>query len=252
MTRDEAIKYNALYQEIELAISNIHNLGFDTTEFVRVLREIHNRVNDNVKVKYVRGMAEASYIQSYSNGINELNKLKNRLDYYDVYVKTYNTCNYINIKLNKDISKEEMAKCVSQMIYTMKSIFKSSTIDYDDEKQIIEKIYETAYNIIKLGIITDGESQLYQFAKKEDVNISYFNNLVLKDIEGINLGENTNIKTKIYELGVNGIYSNYFDLELIKLIIISTKEADLKGIITDKIKTLCNEILESDKEISFN
>ena len=252
MTRDEAIKYNALYQEIELAISNIHNLGFDTTEFVRVLREIHNRVNDNVKVKYVRGMAEASYIQSYSNGINELNKLKNRLDNYDVYVKAYNTCNYINIKLNKDISKEEMAKCVSQMIYTMKSIFKSSTIDYDDEKQIIEKIYETAYNIIKLGIITDGESQLYQFAKKEDVNISYFNNLVLKDIEGINLGENTNIKTKIYELGGNGIYSNYFDLELIKLIIISTKEADLKGIITDKIKTLCNEILESDKEISFN
>ena len=61
MTRDEAIKYNALYQEVELAISNIHNLGFDTSVFQERLKEIHNEVSANVKVKYVKGMAKVRY-----------------------------------------------------------------------------------------------------------------------------------------------------------------------------------------------
>ena len=33
MSRDEAIKYNSLYQEVELAISNIKNLGFEVKDF---------------------------------------------------------------------------------------------------------------------------------------------------------------------------------------------------------------------------
>ena len=252
MMIDEAIKYHALYQEVELAISNIHNLGFDTTVFQARLKEIHNDVSLNVKVKYVKGMVEASYIQSYSNGIFALNKLKNMLDNYDVYVRAQNTCNYINMKLKKDMTSYELSKCVSQMIYTMQNIIKSNTIDYDDEKHIIEKIYETAYSIIKLEIILNGESQLYLFAKKENINISYFNNLVMKDIERIKLNDNHLIKTKLYELGGKGIYSNYFDLELIKLIILSDKNVNLKNVIINKIRILCNEIIESDKLIRDN
>lgn len=248
MGQDEAIKYNSLYQEVMLAISNIQNLGFDVAEYRKKLREIHNIVNDNVKVKYVRGMAEASYIQSYSSGVYELNKLKNQLDKYQVYAKAKSICSYIDMKLNDNISKDELAKLISQMMYTLKGIHGSGTVDYDVEKHIVESLYETAYNIIKLEIIMSGESQLYLFIKNDDMNISYFNNLVIKDIERIDLNnvDNKRLKIKLYELGQNGIYSNYLDLELLKLIILSDKSNNLKEVIVEKINTLVEDILVSD------
>ena len=175
------------------------------------LKDIHNEVNNNVKVNYVRGMAEASYIQSYSIGISELNKLKIKLDNYNVYAVAYNTCNYINNKIDGNLSIDELNRIVSKIIFVLKSINKSGTIDYDNEKHIVEKIYETAYNVIKLEVLMTGESQLYLFVKNEEANISYFNNLIIKDIERIDLrlDENKPIETKVFELGQNGIYSNY-------------------------------------------
>ena len=251
MSRDEAIKYNSLYQEVSLAISNIKNLGFDASEFENSLKNIHNEVNNNVKVNYVKGMAEASYVQSYATGINELNKLKIKLDNYDVYASAYNTCNYINMVLNNEISQRELEKCISKIIATLKGINKSRTIDYDNEKHIVEKIYETAYNVIKLEIVMTGDSQLYQFVKNEDTNISYFNNLIIRDIETIDLQDDTNknIKTKMYELGQNGVYSNYLDLEFIKLILLSNGNLDIKKAITDNLGNICDELQDNIKNV---
>lgn len=251
MSRDEAIKYNSLYQEVELAISNIKNLGFEVKEFENKLKIIHNEVNNDVKVDYVKGMAEASYIQSYTKGISELNKLKIKLDNYNIYAVAYNTCNYINNKINDEITIDELERLVSKIIYVLKSINKSSTIDYDNEKHIVEKIYETAYLIIKYEILMTGQSQLYLFVKSEDVNISYFNNLIIKDIEKIDLKleENKRIETKMFELGQSGIYSNYLDLELIKLILLTDKEHDLKGIIVKNISDMSDKIVKETKSI---
>ena len=251
MQTDEAIKYNALYQEVELAISNIKNLGFDVIEIEKKLKDIHNEVNNNVKVNYVRGMAEASYIQSYSTGISELNKLKIKLDNYNVYAVAYNTCNYINNKIDGNLSIDELNRIVSKIIFVLKSINKSGTIDYDNEKHIVEKIYETAYNIIKLEILMTGESQLYLFVRNEEANISYFNNLIVKDIEKIDLRleENKKIETKVFELGQNGIYSNYLDLDLIKLILLTDDTYNLRETIIKNIKNIGLKILDSTKKI---
>ena len=226
---DEGIKYSSLYKEVELAITNIAMLGFDTKEFEKCLKEIHNEVSNNVKVKYYKGLAEASYIQSYSNGIWQLEKLKNELDKFDIYVKAQNSCEYINMKLDNNLSITELDKIVSKMIYVLKMIIKSPTIDYDNEKHIVEKIYETSYDVIKLELLLKGESQLFLFAASEDINISYFNNLILKDIEKIDLKDENNkmLKTKLFELGEKGIYSNYLNLELIKLILLTDKDYNL-------------------------
>lgn len=248
MIQDEAIKYNSLYQEVRLAINNIHDLGFDTQNMVDELTRINDMVTKSVKYDYIEEMVEASYIQLYAKGIHELNKLKNKLDNYDVYVKAYNTCNFISLKLTDDISKDELAKIVSKLIYILKSIYKSGTVDYDSEKHIVEAIYEVAYNVIKLEILKTGESQLYLFIKNDDMNISYFNNLILKDIEKINLNDSNNkrIKTKMYELGQKGIYSNYLDLDLLKLIMLSTNSDELKEVIINNINILTDKIITSD------
>ena len=248
---DEGIKYSSLYKEVELAITNIATLGFDTKEFEKCLKEIHNEVSNNVKVKYYKGLAEASYIQSYSNGIWQLEKLKNELDKFDIYVKAQNSCEYINMKLDNNLSNIELDKIVSKMIYVLKMIIKSPTIDYDNEKHIVEKIYETSYDVIKLELLLKGESQLFLFAASEDINISYFNNLILKDNEKIDLKDENNkmLKTKLFELGEKGIYSNYLNLELIKLILLTDKDYNLKDTLIKKINDLGVQIIDSTTEI---
>ena len=251
MVQDEAIKYNSLFQEVELAIVNIENLGFDMNIFREQLKEIHNSVNENVKVNYTSSMLEASYIQSYSNGIYNLNKLKNQLDRYDIYLKVKNICEFINMKSFNDMSLEQLEKCVSKLIYALREIHKSGTIDYDNEKHIVESLYETVYNVMKLEIIMNGESQLYLYIKSDDINKSYFNKLIMGDIEKINLNNDSkkNLKTKILELGQDGIYTDYLDLELIKLIIINIDNTDLKKVIYDKLEKLCDDIIISSKSI---
>ena len=252
MGQDEAIKYNSLYKEVELAITNIANLGFDTSELVAELKEIHNEVYNNVKVTNANGAAEVAYFLPYTNGMGKLNKLSVKLEKYDVYVKAQNICEYINMKLESDISSSELDKIISKMIYVLKLILNSPTIDYDNEKHIVEKIYETAYNVIKLELLQRGDSQLFLFVSSNDVNISYFNTLILKDMEKVDLkdGGNRELKTKYHELGERGIYSNYLNLGLIKLILLTDKDCNLKDTLVKKTKDLAGEIIEDTANIA--
>lgn len=47
---DLAIKYKNLHQAAELMIANIKEIGFDVSEYEKVLKSITSNVNNNVKV----------------------------------------------------------------------------------------------------------------------------------------------------------------------------------------------------------
>ena len=120
-TQDLAIKYKALCQEIIIILDNIKEIGFDVSEYQKMLDEITNSVNQNVKVNYVKGFARASYEQDYAKGIGELQSLKNYLDKYDIYYRVLNSSKWINMKCkDKNIDQETLEKYVSEMIYNLK------------------------------------------------------------------------------------------------------------------------------------
>ena len=247
MKQDQAILYKALYEEVNNAIKNINTLGFDTTLLEEELKSINSEVTNNVKTNYIKSMAEASLINFYLNGIKRLNTLKNKLDYFNIYFKAYHICESISFRLNEKTTKEDLEKIVSKMCYILSEINKSSTIDYDSESKIVEKMYEVAYNIIKYEIIMNRKSALFDFIKNTDINTIFFNSLILKDIESIDLRkeEYKEIKIKVSYLMENGIYSNYFDFDLIKLIVLYDKNIDLKKSITIEINHLFNEIISN-------
>ena len=251
-TMDLAIKYKNLHQAVELMIANIKEIGFDVSEYEKVLKSITSNVNNNVKVSYNKGFARANYEIDYSNGIAELNKLISHLEKYDVYFKVLNSCEWLNIRIiEKDITKDQLKQYVSEMIYNLKQIVKSDTMDYDNEKHIVEMVYEVAYKIIKLELMMTGSSSLYNYIKQEDINISYFNVIIKKELAGLKTKgkDTTYLKQKLFEIRKNGINSNYFDLDLIKVLLIYDGNNSFKDNINESMNAIINRINANIREI---
>lgn len=247
-TQDLAIKYKALYQEIVMILDNIKEIGFNISEYQTMLNNITNKVNENIKVNYVKGFAKASYEQDYARGISELQSLKNYLDKYDTYFRVLNSSRWVSMKCkDKNIEQESLDKYVSEMIYNLKQLVSSDTTDYDNEKHIVDEVYDTAYNLIKLELMMTGDSQLYRYAKNSDINASYFNMLIKKDIR--RQSKNLKLKEKLYEISKQGIGSSYFDLELIKILLVGDNNLDFKKVIVSNIKDVSDEIENSTKRI---
>lgn len=249
---DLAIKYKNLHQAAELMIANIKEIGFDVSEYEKVLKSITSNVNNNVKVSYNKGFARANYEIDYSNGIAELNKLISHLEKYDVYFKVLNSCEWLNIRISeKDITKDQLKQYVSEMIYNLKQIVKSDTMDYDNEKHIVEMVYEVAYKIIKLELMMTGSSSLYNYIKQEDINISYFNVIIMKELAELKTKgkDTTYLKQKLFEIRKNGINSNYFDLDLIKVLLVYDGNNSFKDNINERMNAIINRINVNIREI---
>ena len=249
-TRDLAIKYRAICQEIQLIMDNIKEIGFDISEDEKKVAEIKKRVSESIKVDYTGGYARANYEADYAKGIGELNKIKRRLEDFDRYFRVLNSCHYLGMKCSEsNITNEQLEKYVSEMIYDLKIIISTDTTDYDTERHIVEAVYEMAYKLIKLEIIMTGDSNIYQYAKAEDINVAYFNTLIKADINKLKLDKYPAIKEKVYEIRRQGISSSYFDLELIKRLLVSDNKLDLKKPITDRIMSVTDEIGQSTRKI---
>lgn len=252
-TTDLAIKYKNLHQAAELMIANIDGIGFDVSEYEKVLKEISDSVKDNVKVSYNKGFARANYEMDYSNGIMELNKLINHLEKYDVYFKVLNSCEWLDIRItDKNITNDELKQYVGEMAYNLKRIVNSDTMDYDNEKHVVEMVFETAYKIIKLELMMTGNSSLYDYINREDINISYFNIIIKEELATLKGKSNndTFLREKLFQIRKNGINSNYFDLELIKILLIHDGNNSFKDKINNNMHEIVGKINSNIKEIN--
>ena len=224
-TRDLAIEYKALYKEINSMLKNIKEIGFNVDAYFQELKEINNRVSGDIKSSNdYAAYAKMYYEQGYAGGIGELKKLKNHLDKYSCYFIAFNSCELIKIRIkNTD-------KFVSEMIYNLKLIVSSDTIDYDVEKHIVDMVYEVAYELIKLELIKTGKSELYSYVSNQKENVAYFAELIKKDIEALNLddGKNRRLIEKLYERKKTGIDATFFDIDIIKGIIANTNAVEFR------------------------
>ena len=159
----------------------------------------------------------------------------------------------MNVKLSeKDIQYDKLKEYVSEMAYNLKQIINSDTMDYDSEKHVVEMVYETAYNLIKYELMITGKSGLYSYIKQEEINVSYFNILIKNDISKIDFKDKKNnyIKTKMFELRKSGINSSYFDLDLIKGLLIQNGNKFFKDSINKNMIELVSHINDNAKEIN--
>ncbi len=246
---DQALEYKSLLNKVDIMIDNVNKLGMDTEKYKEVLKKIINEVESSTKVSKSKWGNNAGMVLicDYALGIKKLRALELELSEYEVYFKAINSCEYLLMRIEETKttdSKEEVESYANEIIESLKAIKFSSTIHYSDEKQIVEKIYDVAYKIIQLEIITLGYSQVYEYIKNYDIDTYFLDRCIRKDIESLNLKDDNNkkIKEKIYELSRNGLDTNYFDIELIKLLMCNSNDIDLKDNIIKELNNLKKEI----------
>ena len=246
---DQALEYKSLLNKVDIMINNVKTLGMDTTRYEETLKKIINEVESSTKVSKTKWGNNASMVLicDYAKGIKELRALELELSEYEVYFKTINSCEYLLMrmdKMNNTNNKEEVKSYANEIIKSLEAIKFSNTIHYSDEKRIVEKIYDVAYKIIELEIITFGSSQVYEYVKNYDIDTYFLDRCIRREIESLNLNDEKNkkIKEKIYEISRSGLDTNYFDIELIKLLICNSNDIDLKDNIIKELNSLKREI----------
>lgn len=227
MTTDTAQVYKAKLIEITKKIRDIESLGFNLNSFKQELNQILDNTSLNIKNSKRRDFEEF-VANDYISATNELSKLENKLDRYNIYFKAYNFAQYVNkITLNEtniDSIKIEIKNILS-------GLRNSSNIDYEDEKLIIESIYEAVYKIICYEIENYNSSEIYDYCKKYDTDSLYLHAIIAKEISKITLSQYSDIEQEIYSIKKNGLDSNLFDIDLLKKIIFrDRKEEFIKSV----------------------
>jgi len=241
----EQIKY-----EVERMIFSIEQIGIDTFKYKQKLTNIIYEVEDNLKKhQNPESMTNMFIEQSYTNGLKKIKSLQYELTKYDDSFKIMNTCQFIDSKIQKPCNEEELKQYAKEINHILKSIELSFDIYQKNELEII---YNIAYKIIKLEILTYRDSYIYDYCKNNNINVAYFNQLIEQELSKINLEDDNNhlLKERIYILKSQGLISNYFDYELIKLLCYEQnpifKEKNIQSLISlsNKIKNNNQTILE--------
>lgn len=249
-------EYNSFINKIETKIDKIANLGIDTAKFNKVVKNIINEVeNSNLKVQ---GLVTDSYLCDWA--IRELKSLDLDLNEYDVYFKAISTCRYLEEQLNRNKNNNsDNVNCVSnsysnvfadKIIEVLESINYSDKLPYED--MILNKIYNTVYNIIKFEIINIGESKVYNYINDYYIDSFYLNKYVTEEIKKLDLNDvkYSRLKERLYEIDSKGLDNNYFDLIVIKLLLYYDEKLDLNNNVNINFNNVLDELEKSNQTIN--
>ena len=241
--------FESLVDELKIMINNISDLGINTKKYKEELNNIINDVHSNVEESKKKWENNANMFLEidYNAGIKKLNHLKLELNDYNIYFKAVNTCKCLILEFDdiENLKDGEKIKHYAEIIIELLKDIKLSNITYDKKKKAILKgIYDIVYEIIKLEIIKLGKSRVYEYVKDDDIDTSFLEKCVRKEVETLNLDvkKYENVKKKVYEINSDGLTSNYFDIDLIKSLIICSNNIDLKEDIVNELKDLKKEI----------
>ena len=260
--RDLAITYQSKKYKIENIISILNQTGIKGERYTKRLKEIDNQIKELINghkeeiviSKDIINMAEPNSIDIttktidaiYLNGISLLEELESQLQKYDSYIKGYHYCEYLESQRNKDrINEKELQEYVNNIITFINSINETETREYEEEKEIVEKIYYMAYQIMKLEYITRGKSEIFEVAKNNPVIEAFISNEINKEIKELERNNKITplIKQSISKVQSKGLNYSYLD----KILITSIALEDSDSII-NKIKEKQDELLEKIKD----
>lgn len=259
--KDIDLVFESLVEELKIMITNISDIGIDTKKYKEKLNNIINDVHSNVEESKEKWGNNANMFleTDYYPGIKKLNRLKLELNEYNIYFKAVNTCKYLILELDdiENLKDDEKINNYVETIIELLIDIKNSNIIYNKRKKtILKEVYDIVYKIIKLEIIKFGKSRVYEYVKDYGIDTSFLEKYVRKDIENLNLDNEKyeNIQKKVYEINSDGLTSNYFDIDLIKLLIKYSDNIDSKEEIVNELKNLknrLNDIAETYNEALF-
>ena len=244
--QDKAIEFNALYKDIERKLNNLEKAKIDVSEERQTMNSIKNACNQGVDVGGSQMQAE----MTYQEGIKQLEEIEEGLDKHTLYYNSYNSAVDFQTELDsKDISSERLALLARSTVGLIQQIQNSDTRAYESERNVVERIYRLAYNVIKSELIKEGRSYVLDWIKNDRVASSYINDLIVMDIALLDEEAITNdvIKDTLSTLKRDIKNSSYLEEGLI--LFLAFQDEQNLGKIESSLLEIMKDITISDERV---
>ena len=251
---DKAIEYQTVLMNVINRIKYLQKLGIKIEKAEKVIeidRELKKQIAE-FKKKNPTGENNVFFSNLYDGPIKELSSILGELmDNDDEYCVINNKTEYLKARLEDtyNIDINFLTKYAKQLLDIL---LYSSTVDFDEERDIVEAVYEVVYNVMKLeAIYNNGESSLFYIVQSNSTHSAFIANLLKEEISNSNDKE---VKLKFLELSTNGIDDEVLiDKNLFKLLAISTDNTyfnNLRDRMREKLVEYQNKIEEIGKQVN--
>ena len=240
------------YIEYQNKINYITNMllkmkaaGTNVTTYFKQLENIKNQLEKDISL--IKKQLEKSNCKNfmisyceviYNNAVkNLIEKIEIPIQNYDFCFSLYNYCLTIEpiiLKMlnapKEKIDKDILNKYVSRIKDCLINLFKNKEISFDEKGQVIEKLFSIVYNLIKIEIILNNESTLYSFIKKEKIDSSYIDKLIIEETNNLKADsvEKEEIDKIISKINTKGLKNSYFEINIIKRLLLANGQYNIK------------------------
>jgi len=255
MNQDKSLQLQAEIIKVNKVISQIKELGFDTNKIERIINkliqeveEASNKINEdyNAQNSINNFLKEDFFVTYCEDAIKNLIILEEKLiEEYQTYSEIQGVLEAIDSNIEQ-YNQQYLSTMLDSMITVLEKLKHSSTIHYNDEKELVEKAYQLTYKLIKLELLQQPSSRLLEHVLRNEIDIQFTEKYLLEELNQLDITEEENkiIIGKVKELKKSGLSTNLLDLELLQLL----KYANNK----DFIETKKNEIITSYQQLEDN
>ncbi len=253
---DKAIEFNSEYEKLERVLNALREANMDVSserkEAVALKAQIDHDVLNMIDPVEIESM--------YDEGIKKLSKINDSLKKYEVYYTAYNSAGDIERKISdKEVNQTELKTYSSVTISLLKKINSSDTRSFQSEEKVVDKVYDVAYSIIKLELLTTGKSDVLAWVRTDSVAANLIDTRIFEDIATVPTDSSVyaeirnmlaNINTDHDSKKKDAINSglNYTALDEGLILFLALQDSQNIERIESSLFQTINELLESEKE----
>lgn len=249
MNTDKTIEYQAKLIEVTNNIEQLETLEINTDYYKNKVEEIKKETELEIKKQYdsydkdtTNSLLHDLLAMIYEKSKERLDKINNHIiSEYETYYKINGKCKEIENKI-KNLDPINIPELVIDAKELLKSIKSSTTIDYDEEQKLVEKIYKVVYEIVKIEIIYSKKDTLLKTLKDDITDVSFISKLIIEESEQLlKKDNNEELQNKLNEINKKGFSDiNFLDKDLIILIETNNDNKLIKEMKKNFLKTIDN------------
>ena len=239
------LEFRAAIHSVKTILEDFAKTGINIPTLQKKFAEIINRVEGNKN-----NSRESDGQIDYDSILKELKSLEKDIKKVEPYLLAIKNANYVVDNINPESTCEEIEGYANLIVITLKAIRKLNKTNIVNEYEIIKRIYQIAYETIKVEVIKTGTSIIVTNANK--IEKTLFDEFIRADLANIDLSnpKYKDITKRIFEIEKQGISKSYCDSELIRLIAINS-ENKFREVLIANIDEIVNQINTNNKDLAI-
>ncbi len=241
--KDVILEYAAKVSEVRNKIKKLSLSGIDSERYYSELDEIEKFINDK-NIGYNLGGVAGFTMEMKLEERQKLKKVLEMLEIFEEKIDGYSQCEkfYLEVlkikeKLSNEITEQEIVDYIGELLPILAVITISGTYDDEKIKAYIDEVYQVSLNIMKIEILRNGKSKLFNTLKNNQTHRLIISNLIKNELDIIFSDEENNYLFEyLKDMGIEKITFDYYDERLIFLL----------GVVSDDLcyDELFNKILK--------